>query len=75
MNTFVDPSEHIEVYGCEHGVRVGEPECMDCLMDDTQSEELPGWPLVILGFIAVASLTYVILEGIFVTEKLTQYLP
>ena len=68
-----DPQEHVEVYACDHGVRINHPECVACLSEEAATQDLPGWPLVILGFIAIASSTYLIMEMVMLSAHVNHF--
>jgi len=68
-----DPQEHVTLWNCSHGVRINEPVCLECLMEEKEPSELPGWPLIILGFIAIASSTYLILEMIILSAHVNHF--
>ena len=63
-----DPQEHVTLWNCSHGVRINEPVCMECLLEEKEASDLPGWPLILLGFIAVASFTYLIMEAVMMSD-------
>ncbi len=41
-----DPQEHVTLWNCSHGVRINEPVCMECLLEEKEASDLPGWPLI-----------------------------
>ena len=63
-----DPQEHVTLWNCSHGVRINEPVCMECLLEEKEASDLPGWPLILLGFIAVASFTYLVMEAVMMSD-------
>ena len=63
-----DPQEHVEVYACSHGVRINAPECIECMKEECEATDFPGWPLILLGFIAVASFTYLVMEAVMMSD-------
>jgi hypothetical protein len=38
------------------------------MKEECEATDFPGWPLILLGFIAVASFTYLVMEAVMMSD-------
>ncbi len=49
-----DPTEHVEVWHCDHSLRINDPSCLDCMIDQTEEDEIQAGPILWIALILLA---------------------